>query len=308
MRREGEIRKAAAFRSRTFEFAFHGWVGLSLVFVFWYLNWGLQGLRTHWGFFPLWLGYCLAVDALVLARTGTSLISRSWKKYVGLFVISAPLWWMFEILNFRLQNWHYQGSEAFPPWQYWFWATLSFSTVAPAVLGTAELVSSFRIFQRPFRGPVIPKDDRTVNLFFASGILMFVSMLVWPRVFFPFLWLSLYFILEPLNIWFGNTNLARWTRSGNWQPVVVLWMGVLICAFFWEMWNYFSYPRWIYTIPWGDFIRIFEMPILGYGGYLPFALELYAMVQLVYGLFNLSNKSFIRISTDDRRGEIQAEN
>jgi len=36
-----------------------------LVAVFWILNWSLSGLRTHWGFFPLWLGYALTVDALV---------------------------------------------------------------------------------------------------------------------------------------------------------------------------------------------------------------------------------------------------
>ena len=47
------------------KFLRHGWLGLALVAVFWILNWTLSGLRTHWGFFPLWLGYCLTVDALV---------------------------------------------------------------------------------------------------------------------------------------------------------------------------------------------------------------------------------------------------
>mgnify|MGYP004705017605 CR=1 FL=1 len=40
----------------------HGWLGLTLVAVFWALNWFLSGLRTHWGFFPLWLGYALTVE------------------------------------------------------------------------------------------------------------------------------------------------------------------------------------------------------------------------------------------------------
>ena len=38
-----------------FKFPFQGWLGLSLVIVFWILNWALPGTRTHWGFFPLWL-------------------------------------------------------------------------------------------------------------------------------------------------------------------------------------------------------------------------------------------------------------
>ena len=53
-------------------FPIHGWIGLGLVIVFWTLNWTLAGLRTQWAFFPLWLGYCLTVDALVLRRSGTS--------------------------------------------------------------------------------------------------------------------------------------------------------------------------------------------------------------------------------------------
>ncbi len=52
----------------------HGWLGLALVGAFWTLNWSLAGLRTHWAFFPLWLGYCLTVDALVVARKSTSML------------------------------------------------------------------------------------------------------------------------------------------------------------------------------------------------------------------------------------------
>ncbi|MCP4898432.1 MAG: hypothetical protein GY906_15770, partial [bacterium] len=36
--------------------------------------------------------------------------------------------------------------------------------------------------------------------------------------------------------------------------------------------------------PFFDFVRIFEMPLLGYGGYLPFALELFVMYHLVTGV------------------------
>src|SRR5678815_2938417 len=65
----------------------HGWLGFSLIILFWILNWTLTGPRTHWGFFPLWLGYCLTIDGLVFWRTGTSLLKRSLPKYIGLFLI-----------------------------------------------------------------------------------------------------------------------------------------------------------------------------------------------------------------------------
>ena len=75
------------------------------------MRWTAPGARTAWAFFPNWLGYCLVVDALVLWRTGTSLLTRNWKRYIGLFAISAPVWWLFEVLNWRVQNWHYVGRE-----------------------------------------------------------------------------------------------------------------------------------------------------------------------------------------------------
>lgn len=275
-----------------------GWLGLGLIIVFWTLNWTLTGARTHWGFFPLWLGYCLAIDGLVYWRTGTSLLTRSPRKYIGLFLVSAPVWWLFELLNVRTQNWTYSGIEIFTSLEYAFWTTLSFTTVIPAVFGSAEFFASFDFFKRPKRGPVIGTDKRTTVSFFILGWLMLVLMWAWPRVFFPFIWLSLYFILEPMNIWLKNRSLAEWTRHGDWRPVVALWLGVLLTAFFWEMWNYYSYPKWIYHVPWGDWFHVFEMPLLGYGGYLPFALELYALYHWVSGLFGEKRTSYVKVISE----------
>src|SRR5687768_13491179 len=91
----------------------HGVWGLILIAIVWPLNWFLPGLRTAYLFFPLWLGYVLAVDALVLARSGTSLLARSRRDFALLFVLSAPAWWLFEIINQRTQNWEYLGREHF---------------------------------------------------------------------------------------------------------------------------------------------------------------------------------------------------
>jgi hypothetical protein len=274
----------------------YGWLGLGLIAVFWVLNWTLKGPRTHWGFFPLWLGYCLTIDALTFWRSGTSLLTRSWRRYLGLFLVSALAWWLFEALNQRTLNWQYQGIELFTRPEFIAWATLSFTTVVPAVFGSAELVSSFGFWQRVGAGPVIHPGRRTTLAFFVAGWLMLAAMLTWPRVFFPFMWISVYFIIEPINVWMGNRTLAHYTSQGNWRPVLALWLGVLLTAIFWEMWNYFSYPRWVYHIPWGECCHIFEMPLLGYGGYLPFALELYALYHLVTGLLGEKNIHYIHLA------------
>jgi len=283
-------------RRRT-AFPAHGWLGIGLVGLFWVLNWTLPGPRTHWGFFPMWLGYSLVVDGLVTMRRGTSLLTRSWRRYAGLFLVSALVWWLFEAANARLQNWLYQGSELFSPAAYAFWATLSFTTVIPAVFGSAELFASLPFVQRLGRGPVIRPDRRTTLAFFVVGLALFALMLAWPRLFFPFLWISVYCITEPVNVWLGHRHLGSWTQKGDWRPVVALWLGVLLTAFFWEMWNYFAYPKWVYHIPWGQFGHIFEMPILGYGGYLPFALELYAVYHLVVGLLGDRGSDYVQIAS-----------
>ena len=111
-----------------------GWFGLLLLAVCWPLNWTLPGMRTAYLFLPLWLGYILLVDASVFARAGTSLWTRSRRDFVVLFFVSAPVWWLFEVINSRTRNWEYRGSDTLTPLEYYTLCTLSFSTVMPAFL------------------------------------------------------------------------------------------------------------------------------------------------------------------------------
>jgi hypothetical protein len=273
----------------------YGWLGFALALGGWFLNWTLPGLRTQWAFFPMWLGYCLAMDGIVRWRTGTSLMTRSWRGFLGLFAASAPVWWLFEGFNLRTHNWIYLGAGQFAPLAYAFWTTLSFTTVLPAVFGTAELAASFGFLRRLGRGPRIGTARRTTALFFSAGCLMLALTLLWPAIFFPFAWICLYFILEPLNIWLRNRSLAERTQEGDWRPVLALWLGVLITAFFWEMWNFRSYPKWTYQVPWGNWLHVFEMPLLGYGGYLPFSLELFALYHFVRGLLGQGRTQYVHV-------------
>jgi hypothetical protein len=271
-----------------------------LVVVFWALNWALDGLRSQWGFFPLWLGYSLTVDALVLRRKGTSLLQRSPSAYAALFLISSAAWWLFEALNTYTENWTYVGRAFLTDVQYGLWASLSFSTVMPAVFGTAELVSTCRWLGRIGRGPKISPTRATTVGFFVAGWAMLALLLLWPTYCFPFLWLSVYFIVAPLNVWLRHRSLSEYTAVGDWRPILALWLGCLICGFFWEMWNFYSYPKWIYNVPFVDFVRIFEMPMLGYGGYIPFSLELFALYHLATGLLGLKEaRLYVQISPLD---------
>src|SRR5262249_31156514 len=133
-----------------------GWAGLILVTVCWPLNWMLPGVRTAYLFFPLWLGYILVVDALVQRRTGNSLWTRSRKNFVLLFLVSAPVWWLFELINLRTGNWEYRGRNLFSAVRFNLLSTISFSIVVPGVFQTAQLMRSFRWINRFASGPLIP--------------------------------------------------------------------------------------------------------------------------------------------------------
>jgi hypothetical protein len=260
----------------------HFKLGLTLILVFWPLNWGLPDeLRpTAFLFFPLWLGYALLVDSLVFVRTGRSILTRSSRGFVWLFVGSAPAWWLFELINRRTQNWEYPGAETFSGLEYFILCTVAFSTVMPAVFGTAELVRSGSWMNRFASGPKIqPTRNLVLGLFLAGGG-MLAALLLWPRTCYPLVWGSVFLILEPINIALGRPHLFQWLARGDWRPVVALSLGALVCGFFWEMWNYYSYPKWMYHTPGVEFLYVFEMPLLGYLGYVPFAWELFSLHNL----------------------------
>jgi hypothetical protein len=262
----------------------YGWTGFLITLSSWYLNWELEGLRTHWGFFLLWLGYILSADGIVFAKKQSSLLTRDPAAFILLFVISAPFWWLFEIIDYRTRYWIYLGKEQFTHLEYYAWCTLAFSTVIPAVLETTELLSLLKWFRRPLKGPRLGFQKGLLPFFLFLGIIMLLLLLARPDLFPYFFWISLYFIIEPVNVRLGNRNLLSFTGKGNWQPVICLWTATLICGFFWEMWNYYSYPKWKYNVPHYNFWHVFEMPLPGYLGYLPFGLELYAFYNLVTGL------------------------
>ena len=268
-------------RLRRLGLAPHGWLGLFLISLAWPLNWALPGLRTHLLFFPLWLGYALVVDALVLRRSGTSILSRSPRDFALLFACSAPAWWLFEAFNERTHNWQYLGGDRFGGLTYFLLTTLSFSTVMPAVFGTAELVRSAGWMRRLSGGPRVAPTRGLLLAMLGTGLAMVALSMALPGYFYPFLWGSAFFLAEPINAWRERPSLLGYLGRGDWRPVAALGLGALVCGFFWEMWNFWSYPKWAYHTPGVEFLHVFEMPLLGFLGYPPFGLELFALLHLI---------------------------
>ena len=258
-------------------FPLRGKIGPLLITLVWPASWLQIQPVAEYHFFPLWLGYILTLDAIVFIRRGTSLFTRSRRTFVFLFVISAPVWWLFELFNRFVVNWIYIGFESTNPIRYVLFASLAFSTVVPAVFETTELFASFDWIQRIRHGPIIRPTTLVLSGSVIFGILSFGAMILFPRYTFPFAWTCVFFILDPINYVLGWSSITGWVSTGEWRPVLAIWAGTLMCGFFWELWNYYAYPKWIYEIPFVEFAHIFEMPLLGYGGYLTFGLEIFAM-------------------------------
>lgn len=270
--------------TRASRFPRRGWIGLALIALAWPANWLLPGLRTHVLFFPLWLGYVLLLDGWLERREGSSPFTRAPRAFAGLFLLSVPLWWAFEAANEVLGNWEYVGREHFSDLEYALLGSLSFSTVVPAVLLSAEWARGLAWIER--RRPaarIAPSRALGAGLFVLGGALL-ACTLRWPRTCYPLIWVSGVFLLEPLALARGR-GLLRDLARGDWRPWIALWTGGLVCGFFWELWNAHAYPKWIYHIPPSPVPgvngpKLFEMPLAGYLGYWPFALAVYQWKEL----------------------------
>jgi hypothetical protein len=255
-----------------------------LIAVAWPLAWFGPAPFSEHTFFPLWLGYILTIDGLTFWRSGDSLLARDPRRFARLFVFSIPLWWLFEFANRFLGNWRYLAPRDHGPVAYALLASLSFSTVVPALFVTASLWRTVPFFARPRRWWRIDPSPAGLVAISAAGLALFVAALLWPRFAFPLVWLGLFFCLDPLNRLAGNPSIAAQVAARRWDTVLVLCAAGLTCGFFWELWNVNSMPKWVYVIPVADRPKLFEMPLLGYGGYLPFALEVYAAYHALNGV------------------------
>ncbi len=254
-----------------------GWVALGTLLLCWILAW----TRFSWfapyqrlTFIPLWISYIILVNALCVRQSGTCPMVHDCAFFGALFPLSAVFWWFFEYLNQYVHNWLYTGVD-YGPLAYSLHATLSFCTVLPAVYTTQKWICNLNGFNSRFYGlPSLRRLplkllNRTVLVLSLAGL---IGIGVWPEVLFPLLWLAPLVILTALQHHAGQTTSFAAMADGEWRPAVSAAVAALLCGFFWEMWNYYSLAKWTYNIPFVYRFRIFEMPILGYMGYLPFGL------------------------------------
>ena len=233
---------------------------------------------ANWYFPIIWFGFILVVDTVNFRLSGKSLIHNEPKKFLFLILLSAMVWWMFESVNSSITNWSYQGLSGFgAKGDVQLFATISFSTVIPAVFETSTLLGNIHLFDHI----KLKRKHKITKHFLHSmvwlGVLFLFLPIILPTYFFPLVWLSFFFFLDPINYLNKKPSIISHLKDKKLKVPLSLALGGLVCGFFWEFWNYWAIPKWTYSVPFVGFLKVFEMPILGYLGYPVFAWELFAM-------------------------------
>lgn len=234
-----------------------------------------------------WVGYLLVADGLLAgfrrrsaSQPGSPLRTRP-RRFAFAFVTSVGVWLFFDWVNFSfIHAWTYHGLPTNLPHEY-VAKFIAFGAISPAIFLTAELYQQLGL--RRVRLPALRIGQAwRVGAFVAGlGLLVFPFVVQQPIGCLT-LWVSLIFVLDPVNAWAGAPSLLRDWQAGRWGRTVALMAGGATCGILWEFWNYWAIAKWTYDLPFLgplESYRAFEMPWPGFVGFLPFALECWVAFQ-----------------------------
>lgn len=220
-----------------------------------------------------WWPFILLLDGLNFRLKGRSLLLSSPGRFLRLALVSVPWWLLFEAFNFRLENWSYVGVPGSLPVR-WAGYSFSFASVLPGIFEVRDLLLSLEVFSWADSEKRIVFSEKWGKGFVFLGVLSLLLPVIWPGIFFPLVWGFVFLLLEPGL--YREGPAASWWGSfcdGKRQWALSLLASGLLCGTLWEFWNFWAGAKWVYSIPWGGSPKLFEMPLLGYAGFLPFALE-----------------------------------
>lgn len=230
-----------------------------------------------------WTGYILLLDALIYRRKKHSLIQTRTGEFIIMLVLSIILWLVFELYNVLLKNWYYDMKHI-SLWAQYFGFAWSFATIFPAIFETGELLDLYIPKKK-----IQPSFHKVTNRFVFWSVFTGLVCLVYPIMapspyLFAYVWLGFIFLLDPVNYTFDRPSLLKEWQRGSFRKFWILMLSGYVCGILWEFWNYWAGAKWIYTVPIGPNIHIFEMPIAGFLGFGPFALECFVMYAATMGL------------------------
>ena len=255
----------------------YGWIGMALLLVAEALLYRRVWPVTVY-FTPIaWTAYLLIADAAVFAIQGHSRLRDERLRFFLMALLSIPLWLIFEAYNLRLVNWTYVGvpNNVAAALLGYGW---SFATITPGILETADLVEAFGWFKR--ERPICFSPTAENFMIAIGGLCLLLPLVASVHVasyMFGLVWIGFVFLLDPVNHRLGLPSLLGDLAEGRRSRLYALFISGWVCGWLWEFWNFWAAAKWHYIFPIMQRTKIFEMPVAGYLGFLPFALECFVM-------------------------------
>src|SRR5205809_1829151 len=193
---------------------------------------------------------------------------------------SAVIWLVFEAINFRLRDWYYVCLPA-GRLERWLGITVSLATVVPAVLLPERILDRLGVW-RDLRSRSFALEPRHWRIAGWVGWGLLAAVLVFPRYLYPLTWGAVWLIAEPLLYRRDpERSLFADIARGSWGRIARLMAAGLFAGVLWESFNALARGRWIYTVPFLEHWKIFEMPLVGFLGFPFFALEVWSLYHLL---------------------------
>ena len=257
----------------------HGILGLVILLISHVLLLMEIELIASWFYYWAWWSYILIIDSLIYTIKKNSLIMNRKGEFFLILLWSIVIWTFFEAVNLILQNWYY--SNVVPSLVIrWLCYGVAYATVLPALFETTELLESVGLFKNSTVRPITVTTAVQAGLV-SLGIVFVLGVLFYPRYCFPLVWGSIIFLFEPINYRWSATSLLKDWERGTARKFYLLLTAGLICGVLWEFWNFWAATKWIYTVPFFEELKIFEMPLLGFLGFPPFAVECYVVYNFI---------------------------
>jgi hypothetical protein len=255
----------------------------------------------HWMTPIVWTGYILFVDGLMFKLKGRSLLLTDRLELLLVAIISIGGWWLCEFYNaprFWKSDyeiwWHYHHLEPNLMLRRvgYDWA---FATIFPLLFLTAE-VFRVTIFKRSTDGKQLKLSRVAMILLISIGVAGTAIPLIFPSPWYaPVIWLCFIFLIDPVNAMRGYPSITGDLARGDRRRLWSLLASGFVCGLLWEYFNYWAISKWTYTVPYLGNTKVFEMPVLGFFGFPPFAIECWA----IYILFRSLLQPSIRSSSND---------
>jgi len=249
---------------------------------------------SGWATPVCWWGYILALDAWLWQRRGQSLCTTRRPLLALQCILSVAFWCLFEAYNRLIPGWRYINLD--PDLSVRFLGyTIAFATIMPGMFVTCEAVQSLGWLSR-VRVKPIQWSASGLRLLVALGAVCCVLPAFMPAntrgYLWAFVWVGFVLLLEPFNYRRGVPALFRDWERGDWSRTAQLCLAGAVCGLLWEFWNMWAFTKWeyIFPFPWVRELKYFEMPLVGFFGFPPFALEYFVMFHFLAGFYTREDK------------------